>query len=120
MLPSATARIDAEQVLIDDAAGPDVEVTHLVVAHLPFGQANVLTVGGERGVGVDRQQAIKARRGGHMHGVVTVGAADSPAVEDDEGGLVGHRGAKVSPDGLRHSRLSSSSQQEGWDPSRPA
>ena len=118
--PVGDGSVDAEQILIDNAASPDVEVAHFAVAHLPFRQADVFTVRGECGVGVVRQQAIEARRGGDMHGVVAVGAADSPAVEDDEGGLVGHRGAKVSPEVPLRSRISSSSQQKGGDSARPA
>ena len=53
--PIRNGPVDAKQILIDNAAGPDVEVAHFAVAHLPRGQADVLTVRGERGVGVIRQ-----------------------------------------------------------------
>lgn len=37
--------VDFHQVLIDDASGTDVEVTHLGVTHLSVGQTHVFTAG---------------------------------------------------------------------------
>src|SRR5438132_6425 len=41
---------DLHERLVDDAAGAEVEVAHLGVAHEPVGEAHVLARGGERGV----------------------------------------------------------------------
>ena len=37
--------VDLHEVLIDDAAGTDIEMSHLRVAHLTVGQTDVLTAG---------------------------------------------------------------------------
>ena len=40
-----TGTIDFHKVLIDDASGTDVEVSHFRVTHLSVGQTNVFTAG---------------------------------------------------------------------------
>ena len=116
--PVRHGAVDPEQVLVDDAPGADVEVPHFAVAHLAFGQAHGLTVGGQGGVGMLVHQPIETGRGGHMHGVVGIGLSDAPAVEDDEGGLVGHGGAKVSFTPSASPALFPSCQQGEWNPLR--
>ena len=56
--PVADGEADAGEVLVDDAPGADVEVPHFAVAHLAFGQAHGLTVGGQGGVGMLLHQPI--------------------------------------------------------------
>ncbi len=45
-----TSTVDLHQILIDHAAGADIEVTHLRVAHLALGQTDVLAVRAQLGV----------------------------------------------------------------------
>ena len=61
-----TGAVDAHKILIDHAAGADVEVADFGIAHLTFGQAYVFAVGAD---GVGR---------------VCGTAADAPAVENHE------------------------------------
>ena len=60
---------DARQVLVDDAAGADVEVADLGVAHLPGGQADGRARRVERAVRVGRPEPVEDRRVGERHGV---------------------------------------------------
>ena len=53
--------IDPREVLVDDAAGADVEVPDLGVAHLPVRQSHAQLGGVDRRVGYRREQAIPVR-----------------------------------------------------------
>ena len=78
--------VDAAELLEHDAAGTDVEVAHLGVAHLAVGQAHVLAGGAQRGVrelGVERVEVGVARAG---DGVLIVRRGQAAAVHDDEQG----------------------------------
>ena len=76
--------VDARKLLEDDAAGTDIEVTHLRVAHLAIGKAHVLARSAERGVGVFLVQAIKEGRLGSGDGVLAIGRSQATAVHDDQ------------------------------------
>lgn len=76
--------IDARKLLEHDAAGTDVEVAHLGVAHLTVGKAHVLARSAERGVRVLLVQAIKEGRLGSSDGVLAIGRSQATAVHDDQ------------------------------------
>ena len=72
--------IDALQFLVNDTAGTQVEVTHFRIAHLPVGQTDQFTAGGERGV---RVLAVKGAGKGRvcvLDGVGRCNGSESPAV----------------------------------------
>ena len=76
--------VDARKLLEHDAAGTDVEVAHLGVAHLAIGKTHVLARSAERGVGVLLVQAIKEGRLGSGDGVLAIGRSQAAAVHDDQ------------------------------------
>ena len=53
--------VDPGQVLVDDSAGAEVEVAYLRVPHLPRGQADVTTLGGELRVRAFRPEPVEVR-----------------------------------------------------------
>ena len=77
-------QVDPHQILEQDAARADREVADLGVAHLPGGQADCLTRGGEARVRVRRPEIVEDRRRGQLDGVPGAGWSEAPAVEDDE------------------------------------
>ena len=76
--------VDTRELLEDDAAGADVEVTDLGVAHLTVGQADVLAGSTEGGMRIVRIQAVDKGRIGRAHGVVGALGRQTEAVHDDE------------------------------------
>ena len=76
--------VDARKLLEHDAAGTDVEVTHLGVAHLAVGKAHVLARSTERGVGVLLVQAIKEGRLGSGDGILAIGRSKAAAIHDNQ------------------------------------
>lgn len=62
--------VDAGELLEHDAAGTNVEVADLGVAHLAVGQADVLARGAEGGMRILGVQTVDERRAGSAHGVV--------------------------------------------------
>ena len=76
--------VNARELLEDDAAGADVEVADLGVAHLTVGQADVLAGSTEGGVRIVRIQAVDKGRVGRAHGVVGALGRQTEAVHDDE------------------------------------
>ncbi len=77
-------QVDAGDVHVDDAAGADVEVADLAVAHLAFGKADERAAGVDERVGIFAQQAVIGGLAGERDGVGFGFGAVSPAVEDDE------------------------------------
>ena len=75
---------DAHQVLRDDAAGSEVEVPDLGVAHLTLGQAHGTTRGDQRGVRIALPERVEHRRASERHGVSGLRGRESEAVEHDE------------------------------------
>src|SRR5258705_6481755 len=61
--------VDPGQVLLDDRTGAEVEMTHLRIAHLPVGKADVTALGGKFGVWKLRPETIEDRRLGEEDGV---------------------------------------------------
>jgi hypothetical protein len=77
-------QIDAGDVHVHDAAGADVEMANLAVAHLAFGQADERAAGVNERVGIFAQQAIVGGFARQSDGVGFGFGAVSPAVEDEE------------------------------------
>ena len=75
---------DARQVLKHDAAGADVRVADLAVAHLAVRQADIQPGGGQLRMRPALQEAVHDRRFCRVNGVAVVRLADAVAVEDDE------------------------------------
>ena len=75
--------VDARKLLEHDAAGTDVEVAYLGVAHLTVGKAHVLARSAERGVGILSVQAIKEGRLGSGDGVLAISRSKAATIHDD-------------------------------------
>ena len=73
--------VDLDEVLIYDAAGADVQVAHLRVAHLSVGQTNILAASQQLGVGIVGVEIIELGRGGVVDHVGLVVLADAPAIQ---------------------------------------
>ena len=65
--------VDAQQILLDDGAGAEVQVPDLRVPHLPLGQPDGLAPGGQRGVGVGAPELVEDRRIRQLDGVPGAG-----------------------------------------------
>ena len=80
----AAGAVDLHEILINHAAGADIEVSDLRVAHLSFGQADVLAVGTQLGVGIFLRHGrdIFGMHGRNHIGLVVMAVA--PAVEDHQ------------------------------------
>ncbi len=86
--------VDAHQVLVHHAAGPDVEVPYLAVAHLPRRQPDMLSVGKQGGVRGFSHQAVDERGMGGGNGIAGIARTQPPAIHDDEDCLLlGHQSA---------------------------
>ena len=73
---------DARQVLHHDAAGADVEMADLGIAHLPVRQADVLAGGVQQRVRAERPEPVEIGRARLLDGVVGDVLAPTPAVQD--------------------------------------
>ena len=82
---------DARQLLHDDAAGADVEVADLRIAHLPVRQADILAGRAQERVRPGRPQPVEPRRMRLQDGVVGGVVTPSPAIQDDQGDGTGRR-----------------------------
>jgi len=78
--------VDASQVLVDDAAGPQVHVSHFRIAHLSFRQADGLARGSDQRVGAALPEGIPDRGAGGADGVVLGLFAVAPAIENEQQG----------------------------------
>src|SRR3546814_6125770 len=74
--------VDARQVLEDDAAGAEVHVTDLGIAHLPLRQADMLLRRIHQTGRPAPAQAVEHRRVRERHRVVVAGVTLAPAVHD--------------------------------------
>ena len=83
--------VDADDFLLDDAPGADVEVPHLAVAHHPLGQPDGAPGALDEGVGIVGVEAVEIRRIGLLDGVSGRIVAMTVAIEDHENnGAVWH------------------------------
>ena len=80
----AAGDVDLDEVLIDDAAGAEVHVSYLGVAHLSVGQADVFAAGLEMGHGIFCAEAVDEGRALRVDCIGLVVATFSPAVEDHQ------------------------------------
>ena len=78
----AAGHVDLDQILINDAARADVEMSHLGVAHLSGGKTHVLTAGFQKRYGVLCPELVEIGGSLSVDGVGAVMLALAPAVED--------------------------------------
>ena len=76
--------VDAHDVLIDDAARAQVEVSDLAVAHLPVGQPDVVARGADQHVRVALVQLGEGRHARQSDGVPVGFGALAETIQDDE------------------------------------
>ena len=76
--------VDAGDVHLHNAAGADVQVAHLAVAHLPVGQPHKVVAGLDERVGILAQQLVVVGLLGQRNGVVGGFGAVAPSVEDGQ------------------------------------
>jgi len=76
--------VDADDLLLDDAARPHVEVADLRRALIAGPQADVATGGAEHRMRIGRQEMLQDGWARQRDGVARVLAADPPAVADDQ------------------------------------
>ena len=76
--------IDAGKVLIDDAAGADIHVADLGVAHLPVRQTDEFSFRVDQRVRAIAQQAVPIRQVCQGDGVVGAFGAVAPAVQNQQ------------------------------------
>ena len=77
-----TGAVDLHQVLVNDASGADIEVSHFRVTHLSVGQPHVLAAGLELRVRIVGQQAVPVRSGGYIDYIVFLAVANAPTVQN--------------------------------------
>ena len=75
---------DARQILKHNAAGADVCMADLAVAHLAVRQADIQPGGGQLRVRPALQETVHHRRFGRVDGVSRIRLADAVAIEDDK------------------------------------
>ena len=82
--------IDAGELLIDDATCAEIEMAHLRVSHLAFGQADLEPARLESGLGVGGVELIMHRGGGQEGSISLEGGAlpaswiDPPTVTNEK------------------------------------
>lgn len=76
--------VDLYEILIDDAAGADIEVSNFAVSHLSVGQTDVLAAGLKLAVGVGGEEVVPVGCGGDGDDVVLLMVAEAPSVENHE------------------------------------
>ena len=82
--PVLDGAVHAHVVLGHYAARAQIGVSCLGVAGLPGLEAHVLPGGAEPAVGILRQQAVPGGGIGGEDGILVIGCAEAPAVQDDE------------------------------------
>ncbi len=84
-------RVDARQFLHHHAAGADIQMADLGIAHLSLWQADRLAAGGQEGVRRAGPEPVEVRRLGQGDGIVVPGFIPAETVENDEHhGFCGH------------------------------
>ena len=89
-------RIDAGEILVDDAARTDVHVADFGIAHLPVRQSDMQAMGVDQGVRTVAQQGVPVRQPRLRKRVVRGLFAMAPAIEDQQqdGLRAGHGGMR--------------------------
>ena len=82
--------VDAGHVHADDAAGTEVEVAYLGVAHLTVGETDEVIAGLQECVGVFAEKLVVDGLAGLGYGVAVGLGAIAPAVQDGENDGFGH------------------------------
>ena len=80
----AASHVDTRELLMHHAAGADVEMPHLGVAHLPLRQANSLPRSFKLGVRAGFEQLIEHRRGCQRYGIARTRRRQAQAIHDDQ------------------------------------
>ena len=80
----AACHVDARELLMHHAAGADVEMPDLGVAHLPLRQAHGLPRRFELGVRAGFEQLVENRRGRQRNGISGTRGGQAQAVHDDQ------------------------------------
>ncbi len=94
--PVCNGRVDPRIFLVNDSAGPEVEMPHLAVTHLSFGQPDGKAAGRKGGGWVVAAEPVD--RGGVRlgHGVEIGIRSDTPAVHNDKDySLIRHIGHRL-------------------------
>src|SRR6185437_6909179 len=113
--PIGNGLIEAGDVHLHDAAGADVQVTDLAVAHLTLGQSDERAGGVDEGVGELAQQAVIDRLAGARDGVAFARGTVAPAVKNDQDEReLAHRTESALRPGKRARGPSSSSMRSNW------
>ena len=76
--------VDFHQILIDDATGTDVQVTHLAVTHLSIGQTYILTTCQKLAVRISCVNLVKVRSWSVEDDIPFAVSANAPAVENHQ------------------------------------
>ena len=82
--------VDLHEVLVYDAAGTDVEVSHLGVTHLTVGESDVFAAGLKGGMRIVRVEIVEVGCRGLEDDVALALVADSPTVENHKECFVCH------------------------------
>jgi hypothetical protein len=77
-------KVDARQILVDDAPRAEVQMPHLAVPHLSRRETHDLATRGEGRLGVAGRERVHDGRPRERHGVPLTLRVQPPAVEDDE------------------------------------
>ena len=80
----AASHVDTRELLMHHAAGADVEMPHLGVAHLTLRKAHGLSRGFELGVRAGFEQLSEHRRGCQRHGIARTRWRQAQTVHDDQ------------------------------------
>src|SRR5579884_4255942 len=83
-LPVLDHQIDARDVHVDDAPGPDVQMSDFAVPHLALRQADKRTAGMDESVGILPQQPVVGRLARKSDGIGLGFGPISPAIENDQ------------------------------------
>ena len=80
----AASHVDARELLMHHAAGADVEMPHLGVAHLTLRKAHGLSRGFELGVRAGFEQLVEHRSGCQRHGIARTCRRQAQTVHDNQ------------------------------------
>ena len=78
------SRVDSENILINNSAGPDIEMSHFGIAHNSPGQTDRFAGAQQLRVGVFLHQFVQVRRSGQIYGIAVMGRVYTPPVQDHQ------------------------------------